>query len=161
MNLLVRARLAILKLNVEALVVLWKLVDEEEVASDSLKVHAVIDKAVAQESPRPLLVLRGHVRKTIGAALELIDRTLEKRVRVLFQPILDYLADQGAARSATEIETHFKNQMNLEGVTTACEWLADKEVITKVSSPVRLFEKGRTQFEEMAFYYQENHGGKS
>jgi hypothetical protein len=50
---------------------------------------------------------------------------LKKKVHVLFQPILDYLAEQAAARSATEIETHFKNQMNLEGVTTACEWLAD------------------------------------
>jgi hypothetical protein len=78
----------------------------------------------------------------------------------LFQPILDYLAEQGAARSATEIETHFKNQMNLEGVTTACEWLADNEVIAKVSSPTRLFKKGHVQFEEMAFYCEERQDGR-
>ena len=44
--------------------------------------------------------------------------------------------------------------MNLEGVTTACEWLADQDVIMKVSSPTRLFKKGHVQFEEMAFYYE-------
>jgi hypothetical protein len=87
--------------------------------------------------------------------LELIDLYLQKNVHVLFQPILDYLTEQGAPRSATEIETNFKNQMNLEGVTPACEWLADQDVITKVSSPMRLFKKGRVQFEEIAFYCQE------
>ncbi|MBI3828416.1 MAG: nucleotidyltransferase domain-containing protein [Planctomycetes bacterium] len=98
--------------------------------------------------------------KSVAQALESIDQYLTKKTRVLFQPILDYLSDQGAVRSATEIETYFRNQMNLEGVTTACEWLADKEVISKVSAPVRLFEKGRVGFEEMAFYYEENASAK-
>jgi predicted nucleotidyltransferase len=84
------------------------------------------------------LINQKKTLKTIGAALELIDLYLKRNVHVLFQPILDYLTEQGAPRSATEIETHFKNQMNLEGVTPACEWLADQEVITKVSSPMRL-----------------------
>ena len=101
------------------------------------------------------LINQKKTLKTIGAALELIDLYLKKNVHVLFQPILDYLTEQGAPRSATEIETHFKNQMNLEGVTPACEWLADQEVITKVSSPMRLFKKGHVQFEEMAFYCEE------
>jgi predicted nucleotidyltransferase len=101
------------------------------------------------------LINQKKTAKNIGTALDLIDLYLKKKVHVLFQPILDYLAEQGAARSATEIETHFKNQMNLEGVTTACEWLADNEVIAKVSSPTRLFKKGRVQFEEIAFYCQE------
>jgi hypothetical protein len=50
--------------------------------------------------------------------------------------------------------------MNLEGVTTACEWLADNDVIMKVSSPMRLFKKGHVQFEEMAFYCQEGQDAK-
>src|SRR6185503_1793701 len=98
------------------------------------------------------LINQKKTAKTIETALNLIDLYLKKKVHVLFQPILDYLAEQAAARSATEIETHFKNQMNLEGVTTACEWLADQDVIMKVSSPTRLFKKGHVQFEEMAFY---------
>jgi len=100
------------------------------------------------------LINQKKTSKTIGTALELIDAYLKKKVHVLFQPILDYLTEQGAARSATEIETHFKNQMNFEGATTACEWLADQDVIMKVSSPTRLFKKGHVQFEEMAFYCQ-------
>src|SRR5580765_1883579 len=106
------------------------------------------------------LINQKKTAQTIGTALELIDLYLKKKVRVLFEPILDYLTEQGAARSATEIETHFKNQMNLEGVTTACEWLADQEVIMKVSSPTRLFKKGQVQFEEMAFYCEEGQHAK-
>ena len=101
------------------------------------------------------LIKQKKTSKSIRTALELIDLYLKQKVHVLFQPILDYLTEQGAARSATEIETHFKNQMNLEGVTTACEWLADQDVIMKVSSPTRLFKKGHAQFEEMAFYCEE------
>jgi uncharacterized protein len=103
------------------------------------------------------LINQKKTSKAIGTALDLIDLYLKKKAHVLFQPILDYLTEQGAPRSATEIETHFKNQMNLEGVTTACEWLADQDVIMKVSSPTRLFKKGHVQFEEMAFYCEEGH----
>lgn len=72
----------------------------------------------------------------------------------LFGPILAFLSEADGVRSATEIEDHFKNHMNIEGVTTACEWLSDRGVIRKVSSPVRLTEKSRVTFEEAAFYYQ-------
>ena len=121
-----------------------------EVIQQALDLNPKLFKALYTD-----LINQKKTSKTIGTALELIDLYLKKKVRVLFQPILDYLTEQGAPRSATEIETHFKNQMNLEGVTTACEWLADEDVIMKVSSPKRLFKNGRVQFEEMAFYCQE------
>lgn len=126
-----------------------------EVIQQALDLNPKLFKALYTD-----LINQKKTLKTIGAALELIDLYLQKNVHVLFQPILDYLTEQGAVRSATEIETHFKNQMNLEGVITACEWLADQDVIAKVSSPARLFMKGHVQFEEMAFYCQEGQDAK-
>ncbi len=92
-------------------------------------------------------------KETIAGALAHIDRYLEERISVMFQPILDYLEEEGSVRSVTEIETYFDNQMNLRGVTTVCEWLADKEIITRVSSPLRLTLKSNVEYEELAFYH--------
>ena len=118
-----------------------------EVVQQALELNPKLFKSLYTD-----LINQKKTAKTVGAALQLIDSYLEENVHVLFQPILDYLSEQGAARSATEIETHFKNHMNLECATIACEWLADKDLIVKVSSPARLFEKGQVRFEEMAFY---------
>ncbi len=91
--------------------------------------------------------------KRVGAALDLIDSYLEEKIPLLFQPVLDYLASAASPRSATEIQHWFEGHMNVQGGVTACEWLADKEVITKVSSPVRLTPRSLVEFEELAFYY--------
>ena len=72
--------------------------------------------------------------------------------RTLFAPILEYLREAGDARSAGEIEDHFKRNYNLEGVTTACEYLADQGLIGKASTPVRLTKKSNTDLQELAFF---------
>ncbi len=97
-----------------------------------------------------------HVRKTpknIASALDTIDDYLSRRTRVAFGPIMDYLQDAAAPRSATELETHFANQLGAPDVITACEWLSDKDIIRKLSTPVRLTRKSPSAFEELAFYY--------
>ena len=99
------------------------------------------------------LIDRPKTEAVVGEALGLIDTYLEERLPDLFQPILDYLEEEGSARSVTEIETWFDNQMNLKGVTTVCEWLADKDVISRVSSPLRLTVKSNVEYEELGFYY--------
>ena len=40
----------------------------------------------------------------------------------------------------------------------ACECLADKAMITRLGLPVRLTEKSKVAFEEMAFFYQADAG---
>ncbi len=96
--------------------------------------------------------------ETIAAALSRINEYLEDKLSLLFQPILDYLAGEGSVRSVTEIETHFENHMNLRGVTTVCEWLSDKDIITKVSTPLRLTLKSNVEYDELAFYYSDETG---
>ena len=98
-----------------------------------------------------------HGPKTEAAmreALERINGYLRERIPLLFRPILEYLAGSGGVRSTTELNHHFKSQMNLECLEPAYEWLADEEVIRKLSAPVRLTEKSRTTVDEAAYYYE-------
>ena len=93
-------------------------------------------------------------RKNVGDALDAIDAYLSKRAAgTLFRLLLDHLREAGEARSASEIETHFRRNFDIEGVTTACEYLADQGLITKVSVPVQLTKRSNIQVEELAFVH--------
>jgi hypothetical protein len=91
---------------------------------------------------------------TILACLTKIDQYLRDRAQVLFQPILEYLAEAGGVRSSTEMNHHFSNKMGISSLDSAYEWLADIDVIQKVSTPVRITEKSRVDVEEAAYYYE-------
>jgi uncharacterized protein len=41
----------------------------------------------------------------------------------------------------------------VSGVTTACEYLADRGLIGKASTPVHLTKKSNVQVQELAFFY--------
>jgi uncharacterized protein len=90
----------------------------------------------------------------IGGALDRINGYLRERIPAIFRPLLEYLAEANGLRSSTEINHHFSNQMNLEGVDSACEWLADEDFIQKLSTPLRLTDKSRVDVEEAAYYYE-------
>ena len=92
-------------------------------------------------------------RKNVQAALDAIDSYIAQRAETLFVPVLDHLREVGEARSSTEIDTHFKRNFNMEGVTAACEYLADQGLIGKVSIPVHLTKKSNVQVEELAFVF--------
>lgn len=92
--------------------------------------------------------------KVIAAALAEIDQYLLRKARTLFGPIFDYLDEAGAPRSATETNTWFEQHFGTDIAVMACEWLADKAMITRLSTPLRLTEKSKASFEEMAFFYQ-------
>ena len=44
-------------------------------------------------------------------------------------------------------------QAQTEALSPAYEWLADKGIVEKVSSPLRLTEKSRVTVDEAAYYY--------
>jgi len=95
-------------------------------------------------------------RKTeaaVGAALDLVDAYLAVRAPALFQPVLDHLREVGEARSSREIEDHFTRHMNLAGATIVCEYLADRGVLGKASTPARLTRTSNVDVQELAFYY--------
>lgn len=91
---------------------------------------------------------------TVEAALSLVNTYLDDRRLLLFSPLLDFLADAEGVRSMTEIDAHFKKRAQIFSVASACEYLADKGVIQKVATPLRLHEKSRVTVDEMAYYYE-------
>jgi uncharacterized protein len=96
-----------------------------------------------------------NARKTpdsIQAALDAIDGYLAQRAPTLFAPVLDHLREAGEARSCTEIEDYFIRNFGIEGVTTACEYLADQGLIGKASSSIQLTPKSNTEVQELAFF---------
>ena len=92
-------------------------------------------------------------KKNVQAALDAIDAYMAERARSLFAPLLDHLREVGEARSATEIESHFKRNFDVGGMTTACEYLADQKMIAKVSTPVQLTKRSNVVLQELAFVY--------
>ncbi len=92
-------------------------------------------------------------KATVQAALSAIDAYLEQRELLLFGPVIDHLRDVGEARSATEIEDHFKRNFGVVGVTGACEYLADQGILGKVPLQVRLTKKSNVDVQELAFFH--------
>lgn len=87
----------------------------------------------------------------IGGALARIGAHLRDRERVIFAPVLEYLAAADGPRSASEIRHHFARQLNLEDVEPACEWLADRGLIARMATPVRISERSRVDLPEAAY----------
>ncbi|SPE37767.1 conserved hypothetical protein [Candidatus Sulfopaludibacter sp. SbA6] len=92
-------------------------------------------------------------RKNVQAALDAVDSYLVERSATLFRLVLEHLREVGEARSATEIEAYFKRNFDVGGVTTACEYLADRGLIGKASTPVQLTKRSNVMVQELAFVY--------
>jgi uncharacterized protein len=123
-----------------------RLLADREVIPQAMKLNPALFKTVYTD-----LLNAKKTRKTVQAALDAIDSYLSKRAAALFRPVLDHLEEVGEARSCTEIEAHFRRNFNVEGVTTACEYLADQGLIGKASTAVQLTKKSNVLVQELAF----------
>ncbi|NKB70820.1 MAG: hypothetical protein GKR89_27430 [Candidatus Latescibacteria bacterium] len=90
--------------------------------------------------------------RTIGAALVCIEEYLDEHMWDFYKPLLDYLEESDGMRTVSEMEEHFA-QFQIYGFDFACEWLVTKEILQKMSSPVKLTEKSRVELQEAAYYY--------
>jgi len=90
--------------------------------------------------------------KSVELALKAIENYLAERV-TLFDPIIEHLREVGEARSCAEIENHFERNYGIEGVTTACEYLADQGLIGKASTASKLTKRSNVEVQELAFVY--------
>lgn len=121
---------------------------DREVIPQALKLNPKFFRTIYSD-----LLNAKKTRKPVEAALHAVDEYVEKRIPLLFGPVLDHLREVGEARSATEIEAHFKRNFNVEGITSACEYLADRGLISVASLPVHLTRKSNVQMQELAFVY--------
>jgi hypothetical protein len=124
-----------------------RLLADREVLPQAMQLNPEFFKIVYTD-----LLNAQKTRTRVQAALDAVDAYLAGRSRTLFAPVLDYLAECGDARACSEIEAHFKRHFDIEGVTTACEYLADQGLIGKASAPVKLTKKSNVEVQELAFF---------
>jgi predicted nucleotidyltransferase len=124
-----------------------RLLADREVIPQAMKLNPAFFKIIYAD-----LLNAKKTRKNVQAALDAIDGYLAERAATLFRPLLDHLREVGEARSCTEIEAHFQRNFNVEGVTTACEYLADQGLIGKASTPVQITKKSNVLVQELAFF---------
>ena len=128
-------------------VVSRRLIADREVIPQAMTLNPAFFKRVYAD------MLNGRKTKSqVKSALDAIDGYIADRAQSLFAPIFEYLREAGDVRSSRELEDHFKRHLDVVGVTTACEYLADQNLIGKASSPARLTKKSNINVEELAFY---------
>jgi predicted nucleotidyltransferase len=91
-------------------------------------------------------------RKNVQSALEAVDTYLAERAAKLFGPVIEHLREVGDVRSCTEIESFFQRNLDVGGVSLACEYLADQGLIGKASTPVQLTRRSNVEVQELAFF---------
>ena len=128
-----------------------RLLADREVIPQAMKLNPAFFKTIYRE-----LLNTRKTKKNVQAALDAIDAYVAERTDTLFALVLEHLRDVGEARSCTEIEDHFKRQYNVEGITTACEYLADQGRLGKAGLPAKLTKKSNLEVQELAFFFSEN-----
>ena len=98
----------------------------------------------------------------IQDALDAVNTYLDER-QFIFQPILDYLIEQKAPRTNTELNADLGRGLHInsegfpefddEPLDLTCQWLAWKGVIRQVAMPMKLTAKSQVPVEEPAYYY--------
>jgi uncharacterized protein len=127
-----------------------RLLADREVIPQAMKLNPAFFKMIYSE-----LLNAKKTLKSVQTALDVIDRYMAERAATLFGLLIEHLREVGEARSCSEIEDYFKRNFDVEGVTTACEYLADQGLIGKASTPVRLTKKSNVEAQELAFFYLE------
>jgi len=125
-----------------------RLLTDREVLPQAMKLNPAFFKTVYTD-----LLNTKKTMKAVQAALSAVDGYLAERAAAVFAPVIDHLREVGEARSATEIEGHFRRNFGIEGVTGVCEYLADQGLIGKAPLAVRLTKKSNVEVEELAFFY--------
>lgn len=77
-----------------------------------------------------------------------IERYLEQHLDVIKQPVLEYMAD-GEMKTVTMITKYFRTEGHF--IIGILDYLADREVILKVSQTIRITPKSRMAVEEVAY----------
>lgn len=126
------------------------LLPDREVVPQAQKLNPALFTAIYTD-----LLHDGTARKTVETALATVERYMKERAARVFAPLLDYLRETGDVRSSRDIEDHFKKNFDVEGVTTACEYLADEGLIGKASTGVLLTKRSHVTLEELAFFCSE------
>lgn len=92
-------------------------------------------------------------RTAVKSALDATDAYFSARIPALFGLVLKYFEDAGETRSASEVDAHFARTFGIDGVTLACEYLADQGLLGKAAVPARATKKSTALLQELAFFH--------
>jgi RNA polymerase sigma factor (sigma-70 family) len=98
------------------------------------------------------LIQKPKDEATVRQAIDLMNAYIDEKADMLFGPVVAYLREEGGVRTTSEIDAYFKNQVQAESLVNVYEWLADKGILRKVPSPVRLTRKSQVTVDEAAYY---------
>ncbi|HLH30430.1 MAG TPA: hypothetical protein VKY31_04455 [Terriglobia bacterium] len=126
------------------------LLADREVIPQAIKLNPSLFKVIYTD-----LLNTKKTEKAVQTALETTEKYMAGRASSLFRPVIDHLRETGEARSCAEIEDHFKRNLGIEGVTLACEYLADQKIVGKVSIATHLTKKSNITVQQLAFVYME------
>jgi hypothetical protein len=126
-----------------------RLLADREVIPQAVKLNPAFFKIVYLD------LLGGATQRSVEAALAAVDGYMAERATVLFAPVLAHLREVGEARSCTEIEDYFARNLDVSGVTAACEYLSDLGLLGKAATPVQLTRRSNVEVQELAFFYLE------
>jgi hypothetical protein len=125
-----------------------RLLADREVLPQALALNPAFFKTVYSD-----LLNTPKTAKNVEAAIRAADTYLAERARTLFALVIDYLREVGDVRPASDIETHFKRNFDLDGATIACEYLADQGIIGKAATSARLTRKSNVDVQALAFFH--------
>ncbi|MBC8087664.1 MAG: hypothetical protein H7Z40_10390 [Phycisphaerae bacterium] len=94
-----------------------------------------------------------RTHEQVADALAVIDAYMAERASDLFAPLLDYLRETGEARSVSELDAHFARHFGVDHASMACEYLADRGLLAKVSITRQLTRRSNVSVQELAFVH--------
>jgi hypothetical protein len=91
-------------------------------------------------------------RRVLTAALDAIDGYLERHYKAHLKPLLTLLKKENRVVPLSEISEHFAfSQLHPWHLESACEWLARKGLLEKLSAPFKLTKRSLERAEEPAY----------
>ena len=126
---------------------------DREALDQALKLNPDFFKAVYLD-----LIDGPKTEPAIAGALKQLDAYLVERTETLFAPVLEYLAEEDAPRTATDLNTHFAKKIQGSILGYTYDWLADHGFIERLASPLHLTRKSQVTVEEPAYYYDRGPG---
>lgn len=127
---------------------------DREVIPQALRLNPAFFTAIYTD-----LLNTPKTRARVEQALDLADGYVASRAPTLFASVLEYLRQARELRSCTELEHHFVRNLDVHGVTMACEYLADQGLVGKAAIPVRMTPRSTVDVQELAFFSIGRSGG--
>ena len=119
---------------------------EQEPISRAIELHPELFRQVYLE------VLAKKSKSVLRSALAALEEYLEERWQDNLKPLIHYLRKRSTVVPLTELIEHFAfSQLYPWHLESACEWLEQKGLVEKQSSPFKLTKKSRTDVEEPAY----------